>query len=118
LEALKHLRKQYTAEFKLQVVLESSQRDTTFSDGSITSNVRVTIIGESPYIDQYGRHLIARAALDEPGKGNNIIFDASSYVWPDALSDFQVAWEDGPVPESSVLERITDNILQRIIHRG
>jgi hypothetical protein len=92
--------------------------DTTFSDGSITSNDRVTIIGESPYIDQYGRHLLTRAVLDEPGKGNNILFDASSYVWPDALSDFQVTWKDGPVPESSVLERITDNILQRIIHRG
>jgi len=54
--------------------------DTTFSDGSITSNDRVTIIGESAYIDQCGRHLITRAALDASGKGNNILFDASAYV--------------------------------------
>jgi hypothetical protein len=91
--------------------------DTTFSDGSITSNDKATVIGESPYIDQYGKHRIARAVLDEPLKGNNIIFDASSYVWPDALSDFRVILsKDGPVPESSVLERITNNILQRIVH--
>jgi hypothetical protein len=90
--------------------------DTMFSDGSITSNDRITIIGESPYIDQYGKHVVARAVLDEPVTGKNIIFDASSYVWPDALSDFPVTWNDGPVPESSVLERITNNILQRIVH--
>jgi hypothetical protein len=40
------------------------------------ANDRVTKIGESPYIDQYGRHLIARAVLDESIKVNNIIIDA------------------------------------------
>jgi len=93
--------------------------DTTFSDGSITPNDRVTIIGESPFIDQNGKHWIARAVLDEPVKGNNIIFDAGSYVWPDALSNFRVPWpadKAGPVPESPLLERMTNNILQRIVH--
>jgi len=93
--------------------------DTTFPDGSITPDDRITIIGESPYNDQYGNHLKAIAVLDEPFKGNNIIFDASSYVWPEALSDFQPSWpvdKGGPVPESPVLERMTNNILQRIVH--
>src|SRR5947209_468472 len=93
--------------------------DTTFSDGSITLNDRITIIGESTYIDQYVKHCIATAVLYEPLTGHSIIFDAGSYVWPDALSDFQVPWpvdKDGPVPESSLLERMTNNILQRMVH--
>ena len=92
--------------------------DTTFSDGSITPNDRVTIIGDSPYVDQDGKHWRATAVIDEPVKGNNIIFDAGSYVWPDALSDFRVPWpvdKDGPVAESSILEQMTNNILQRMI---
>lgn len=92
--------------------------DTTFSDGSITPNDRITIIGESPYIDGYGKHLIAEAVLDEPINRHNIIFDAGSYLWPAALSDFRPSWpvdKDGPVTESPLLEQITNNILQRIV---
>ena len=63
----------------------------------------------------------ARAVLDELLKRDNIIFDASSYVWPEALSDFRPDWpvdKNGPVLESPLLERMTNNILQRIVHGG
>ena len=92
--------------------------DSTFSDGSVTSNDRITIIGASPYIDADGKYLIATAVLDEPVKGHNIVFDAGSYIWQTALTDFRPTWpydQYGPVPESPILEQMTNNILQRIV---
>ena len=92
--------------------------DTTFPDGSITANDRITIIGASPYIDAHGKHWMARAVLDEPVNGHNIIFDAGSYAWPAALTNFRPVWpsdNNGVVLESSILEQMTNNILQRMV---